>query len=131
MKINSKMIAFSDNGERGEKIVDVPLAGPTDRKRGCFFPPDSIFSRETVEIGSVFTISVVLSSFSCHLSALCLFLNAGPSVSEHYMVLEVERGGLNPVITLCCFCGRFSCFTRLISLFFAVPSVPFSGACVT
>lgn len=37
MKINSKMIAFSDDGERREKIVDVPLAGPTDRNGGCFF----------------------------------------------------------------------------------------------
>lgn len=37
MKINSKMIAFSDNGERGEKIVDVPLAGPIEIE--AVFPP--------------------------------------------------------------------------------------------
>lgn len=51
MKINSKMIAFSDDGERREKIVDVLLAGPTDRNRGCF--SYSIFSWEMVEMGSV------------------------------------------------------------------------------
>lgn len=38
------MIAFSDDGETGEKIVDVPLTGPIDRNRGCFFP--ILFSHE-------------------------------------------------------------------------------------
>lgn len=40
-------------GRKGEKIVDVPLAGPIDRNRGCFFPLYSIFSWEIAEMGSV------------------------------------------------------------------------------
>lgn len=62
------------------------LAGPIDRNRGCFFLSDSIFSPETVEIGSVLTIPVVLSSFSCHILALCLFLSPRSQILEHYMI---------------------------------------------
>ena len=101
MKINSKMIAFSDNGERGEKIVDVPLAGPIDRNR-LFFPPQFYFlTRNGWNAESLFyyyfscSFFIFLSSFN---AAFCLFHNTKIQNLEHYMISpEVQKPGIYSV----------------------------------
>lgn len=67
MKINCKMIAFSDNGECGEKIVAVPLAGPEDRSRNLK-KIQFLFSHERclkLSVSLQFQFFILLSAFSC------------------------------------------------------------------
>lgn len=79
MKINSKMIAFSDDGETGEKIVDVPLTGPIDRNRGCFFP--ILFSHEKRPRWG--TVPPFLVGSRCS----CLLLNTKKKIVELHVFL--------------------------------------------
>lgn len=93
-------------GREGEKIVDVPLAGPKDRNRGCFFPPLFYFLMRNCWNGECLTISLVLSSFSCQLSVqlFVYFPTQGPkSYSITWFLCSSKSKGLlcwYPVLAL-------------------------------
>lgn len=117
MKINSKMIAFSDNGERGEKIVDVPLAGPIEIE--AVFPPRFYSLTRNGwnwEHLNYFSCSffIFLSSFSSLFISQHKDLNLG-ALHDFSAVpnSEVWSSGWNLFFLLLlshCFCSRFSCF---------------------